>query len=66
MHGRHFYPDAHQRFPALVELPHLQPLRALLLSSAICEHTPGLTKLLSCLLHSLDVIWQLLYWKVCV
>jgi len=32
---RHFYPNAEQRFPALVELPHLQPLRALLLSSAI-------------------------------
>jgi len=32
---RHFYPNAEQRFPALVELPHLQPLRALLLSGGI-------------------------------
>jgi hypothetical protein len=33
----HFYPNAGERFPALLELPHLQPLRALLLSGAICE-----------------------------
>jgi len=32
---RHFYPDAEERFPALKELPHLHPWRALLLSSAI-------------------------------
>ncbi|KIM83878.1 hypothetical protein PILCRDRAFT_818889 [Piloderma croceum F 1598] len=32
---RHFYPDAEQRFPALTELPHLQPLRALVLSGGI-------------------------------
>ncbi|KAF8640153.1 hypothetical protein AX17_001389 [Amanita inopinata Kibby_2008] len=32
---RHFYPDAQARFPALRELPHLQPARALLLSGAI-------------------------------
>ncbi|KAF8897124.1 hypothetical protein BD779DRAFT_352062 [Infundibulicybe gibba] len=32
---RHFYPDAQTRFPALVELPHLNPVRALLLSGCI-------------------------------
>ncbi|KAJ7477100.1 hypothetical protein B0H11DRAFT_1726499 [Mycena galericulata] len=32
---RHFYPSAEVRFPALLELPHLQPLRALFLSGAI-------------------------------
>ncbi|KAF7331769.1 hypothetical protein MKEN_00056800 [Mycena kentingensis (nom. inval.)] len=32
---RHFYPNAAARFPALAELPHLNPLRALLLSGAI-------------------------------
>lgn len=32
---RHFYTGAEERFPALKELPHLQPWRALLLSSAI-------------------------------
>ncbi|KAI0267402.1 hypothetical protein BC834DRAFT_871173 [Gloeopeniophorella convolvens] len=32
---RHFYPGAEERFPALKELPHLQPWRALLLSSVI-------------------------------
>ncbi|KAF5387609.1 hypothetical protein D9615_000080 [Tricholomella constricta] len=32
---RHFYPNAEARFPALVELPHLQPVRALLLSGGI-------------------------------
>ncbi|KAF8480016.1 hypothetical protein DFH94DRAFT_739736 [Russula ochroleuca] len=32
---RHFYPGAEERFPALKELPRLQPWRALLLSSAI-------------------------------
>jgi hypothetical protein len=35
---RHFYPNAELRFPALVELPHLQPIRALLLSGGICEY----------------------------
>ena len=34
---RHFYIGAEDRFPALKELPHLQPWRALLLSSAICN-----------------------------
>ena len=33
---RHFYPDAHVRFPALAQLPHLDPLKALLLSGGIC------------------------------
>ncbi|EMD40466.1 hypothetical protein CERSUDRAFT_111065 [Gelatoporia subvermispora B] len=32
---RHFYPNAEQRFPALAELPHLNPVTALLLSSII-------------------------------
>lgn len=32
---RHFYPNAEQRFPALSELPHLQPMRALLMSGLI-------------------------------
>jgi hypothetical protein len=35
---RHFYPDATQRFPALIELPHLNPFRAILLSSVICMY----------------------------
>ncbi|KAJ8086157.1 hypothetical protein PM082_004979 [Marasmius tenuissimus] len=32
---RHFYPDAHQRFPALNELAHINPLRAMLLTGGI-------------------------------
>ncbi|KAF8351260.1 hypothetical protein F5887DRAFT_875456 [Amanita rubescens] len=32
---RHFYPDAEARFPALRALPHLQPVKALLLSGGI-------------------------------
>ncbi|KAJ7873355.1 hypothetical protein B0H14DRAFT_146196 [Mycena olivaceomarginata] len=32
---RHFYPAAEVRFPALIELPHLNPLRAMLLSGVI-------------------------------
>lgn len=32
---RHFYPGAEQRFPALKELPHMDPLRAILLSGGI-------------------------------
>jgi len=32
---RHFYPNAEARFPALAQLPHLQPARALLLSGGI-------------------------------
>ncbi|KAF8076039.1 hypothetical protein FPV67DRAFT_1558595 [Lyophyllum atratum] len=32
---RHFYPNAEERFPALAQLPHLQPARALLLSGGI-------------------------------
>ncbi|KAJ7122807.1 hypothetical protein C8R44DRAFT_621827 [Mycena epipterygia] len=32
---RHFYPSAEVRFPALLELSHLQPMRALLLSGGI-------------------------------
>ncbi|CAK5262681.1 unnamed protein product [Mycena citricolor] len=32
---RHFYPNAELRFPALQQLPHLNPIRALLLSGGI-------------------------------
>ncbi|ESK93612.1 integral to membrane protein [Moniliophthora roreri MCA 2997] len=32
---RHFYPNAEQRFPALTELQHLNPTRAMLLSGGI-------------------------------
>lgn len=32
---RHFYPNPEARFPALAQLPHLQPMRALLLSGGI-------------------------------
>ncbi|KAI1789008.1 hypothetical protein LXA43DRAFT_600403 [Ganoderma leucocontextum] len=32
---RHYYPDAKQRFPALRDVPQMQPFRALLLSSII-------------------------------
>jgi hypothetical protein len=32
---RHYYPGAEQRFPALAELPHLSPGRAILISGAI-------------------------------
>ncbi|KAI0723006.1 hypothetical protein C8Q76DRAFT_721222 [Earliella scabrosa] len=32
---RHYYPDAHARFPALRDVPHLQPWKALLLSGII-------------------------------
>lgn len=34
---RHYYPDAEQRFPALRELPHLNPLHALAISGGICK-----------------------------
>jgi Protein of unknown function (DUF2838) len=36
----HFYPGSEERFPALKDLPHLHPWRALLLSSIICECGP--------------------------
>ncbi|KAJ3479336.1 hypothetical protein NLI96_g9123 [Meripilus lineatus] len=32
---RHFYPGAEERFPALTEVPHLNPFRALLLSGIL-------------------------------
>ncbi|KAF8911867.1 hypothetical protein CPB85DRAFT_1302844 [Mucidula mucida] len=32
---RHFYPNAEARFPALVQLPHLDPIRALALSGGL-------------------------------
>ena len=35
--NRHYYPDGQTRFPALREVPHLQPFRALLLSGIICK-----------------------------
>jgi hypothetical protein len=61
---RHFYPDAHLRFPALTELPHLDPLRALLLSGGICKSFVETCRLLDLISLVVDVIWQLLYWKV--
>lgn len=33
---RHFYPGASERFPALLQIPYLDPARALLLSGGIC------------------------------
>ncbi|KAI0039118.1 hypothetical protein FA95DRAFT_1567340 [Auriscalpium vulgare] len=39
---RHFYPGAPERFPALKELPHLNPWRALLLSGVIYVVWQGL------------------------
>jgi hypothetical protein len=62
---RHFYPDAPRRFPALVELSHLNPLKALLLSSVICTcyFTTFIEDVLNKSDHT-DFIWQLLYWKV--
>lgn len=33
----HFYPGAEQRFPALLQVPHLSPLYAISLSGVICE-----------------------------
>lgn len=35
--SRHFYPGASQRFPALMQIPYLDPLRALVLSGGICS-----------------------------
>ncbi|KAF9268278.1 hypothetical protein L218DRAFT_1073597 [Marasmius fiardii PR-910] len=32
---RHFYPNAEERFPALKDVPHLQPIRAMLLTGGI-------------------------------
>jgi hypothetical protein len=59
---RHFYPNAAERFPALNALPHLEPLRALLLSGGICQCCLVVSVLLAD--FSLDLIWQSLYWKV--
>lgn len=61
---RHFYPDSVVRFPALAELPYLQPLRASLLSGGICQSFCFFFNRLP-LTHTIDVSWQLLYWKVC-
>lgn len=47
MHYSHFYPNAEARFPALEQLPHLEPVKALLLSGFICpylsSHTLNMT-----------------------
>lgn len=47
MRCSHFYPNAEARFPALEQLPHLEPVKALLLSGFICtylsSHTPIMT-----------------------
>ncbi|PBK72953.1 hypothetical protein ARMSODRAFT_953389 [Armillaria solidipes] len=32
---RHYYPNAEERFPALAELPHLEPMKAILFSGGI-------------------------------
>lgn len=34
----HFYPHAHERFPALAELPYLDSFKALLLTALICTY----------------------------
>lgn len=34
---RHFYPNAEVRFPALLAVPVLDPLQAILISGGICE-----------------------------
>ena len=36
--NRHFYPGAEERFPALLEVPHMSPLYAISLSGFICEY----------------------------
>jgi len=61
---RHFYPKAQERFPALAELPHMNPYKALLLSGAICKSTckTNIENVLKA--RFVDLIWQLLYWKV--
>ena len=59
---RHFYPNAEQRFPALLQVPTMNPLKALGISGGIC--TPGLLEIESILTLAADLIWQLLYWKV--
>ena len=59
---RHYYPNAEQRFPALAELPHLDPFRAMLLSGIICTSSEYCTYCAS-LMRTVDLIWQLLYWK---
>ena len=35
---RHFYPGAEQRFPALLQVPHMNPLYAISLTGFICEY----------------------------
>lgn len=60
--SRHFYPGASERFPALSKISYLDPVRALLLSGAICTSVSPicLKKLTMCLS---DCSWQLLYYK---
>lgn len=59
---RHFYPGSSQRFPALIQTPYLDPLRALVLSGGICA-SPFNDTLRSSIDTSSDCSWQLLYWK---
>ena len=59
---RHFYPDAEQRFPALLESPTLNPLKILLITGGTC--TSYFEWRESMLTLATDLIWQLLYWKV--
>jgi len=59
---RHFYPGSSQRFPALIQTPYLDPLRALLLSGGICA-SPFNDTLRPSIDTSSDCSWQLLYWK---
>ena len=43
---RHFYPGAEERYPALKELPHLHPIKAILLSGGICKSLPTVISIL--------------------
>lgn len=60
--SRHFYPGASERFPALTQIPHLNPLRAILLSGGICTSFISWTQ--DCVTDvPSDCTWQFLYWK---
>ena len=66
--SRHDYPNAEARFPALKEVPHLNPFRALLLSGIICTCncnviSDDLRLNIYYRVYWVDLIWQLLYWK---
>lgn len=43
---RHFYPNAAERFPALLAVPDLDPVQALLISGGICEQLAFPTSIL--------------------